>query len=390
MSQQIFQNTFAPLIENQELTVNNIIKGLFLGFIRYEDLPKEVRKAVDEEMKKIKTSQSDVDTALKAYLTGKQLSDEDFEKMNFTEATQTEQDGHWVTIKGSHVFIKQGQSLEAALKAKGIDVSQKPLMPEEKPQKKSILDKFKKQEPEEQPAFTGAEFEPIIKSNAPTIEHMTTAEQIMSFYPNVFGQQREFLVHQAWAADQLRAAHTPVAKELEDGIKQAFPGIQTFHRIKKRYNMLEKLGRKPERYHTVQDLTDISGVKAIPQTIREAHAVVEHLKNTHDIIETEDYIDQPNNGYRAMQLLVKDRKTGLVTEIQIKTPRQDKWSFWDHDFEYKPRNQKIKNIIDQHKEEIHDYALKMSAYYFSLDNNETNLQVPDCPEIVRRILECME
>jgi len=48
----VFKNTFAPLVENQDLTVDNIIKGLFVGFIKYKDLPPEVRLIIDEEMQK--------------------------------------------------------------------------------------------------------------------------------------------------------------------------------------------------------------------------------------------------------------------------------------------------------------------------------------------------
>jgi len=47
-----FKNTFAPLITNEELSVDNVIRGLNLGFIQYTELPTEVREAIDTEMQK--------------------------------------------------------------------------------------------------------------------------------------------------------------------------------------------------------------------------------------------------------------------------------------------------------------------------------------------------
>lgn len=48
----MFKNTFAPACKNRELDVNDIIAGLGFGAFKYRTLPPEVRKAVDEEMKR--------------------------------------------------------------------------------------------------------------------------------------------------------------------------------------------------------------------------------------------------------------------------------------------------------------------------------------------------
>lgn len=50
MNKQTFKNTFAPWVENEELTVDNIIKGLFIGIIEYDDLPEKIKDIVDMEM----------------------------------------------------------------------------------------------------------------------------------------------------------------------------------------------------------------------------------------------------------------------------------------------------------------------------------------------------
>lgn len=48
----MFQNTFAPECENRDLGVGQIIVGLSFGAIKYKALPPDVRKAVDEEMRR--------------------------------------------------------------------------------------------------------------------------------------------------------------------------------------------------------------------------------------------------------------------------------------------------------------------------------------------------
>ncbi len=50
MRKQTFRNTFAPLVENDDLTVDNIIKGLFIGVIEYGDLPEDLKNVIDAEM----------------------------------------------------------------------------------------------------------------------------------------------------------------------------------------------------------------------------------------------------------------------------------------------------------------------------------------------------
>lgn len=48
--EKTWKNTFAPDCENEELTVGMIIQGLFRTLWEYDDLPKEIQNAVDEEM----------------------------------------------------------------------------------------------------------------------------------------------------------------------------------------------------------------------------------------------------------------------------------------------------------------------------------------------------
>lgn len=48
MQNKKFPNTFAPTIKNKDLTIDNIIQMLSLGF-PFQELPKEIQQAVREE-----------------------------------------------------------------------------------------------------------------------------------------------------------------------------------------------------------------------------------------------------------------------------------------------------------------------------------------------------
>ena len=50
MEKRTWKNTFALNCENEELTLDMIISGLFLGAWGYDELPEDAQKAVDEEM----------------------------------------------------------------------------------------------------------------------------------------------------------------------------------------------------------------------------------------------------------------------------------------------------------------------------------------------------
>ncbi len=46
MSEKTFKNTFAPNTTNEELTVPQIICGLYASAIKFPDLPEEAQKLV--------------------------------------------------------------------------------------------------------------------------------------------------------------------------------------------------------------------------------------------------------------------------------------------------------------------------------------------------------
>lgn len=51
-SNPIFKNTFAPHVDNHELTLDALILGLMHGVFHYDGLPDNIKSAVSEEMKR--------------------------------------------------------------------------------------------------------------------------------------------------------------------------------------------------------------------------------------------------------------------------------------------------------------------------------------------------
>ena len=47
-----FKNTFAPRVENENLTVHDVILGLKTTMLHFEDLPQDVQDAVRKELKR--------------------------------------------------------------------------------------------------------------------------------------------------------------------------------------------------------------------------------------------------------------------------------------------------------------------------------------------------
>ena len=56
--QRTFKNTFAPHIENEVLTVHDIIAGLKTTVLHSKDLPTEVQDAVEDELERMHKDKS--------------------------------------------------------------------------------------------------------------------------------------------------------------------------------------------------------------------------------------------------------------------------------------------------------------------------------------------
>ncbi len=149
--------------------------------------------------------------------------------------------------------------------------------------------------------------------------------------------------------DDLKQIDTIVDVKLSTAIKEA--GIHTMqitHRVKTVESALGKLSKKPEKYHTATDMTDLVGFRIIcyfTEQIDQISAIIEDLFD----IDKDNYIDKskvlsPNAfGYLSVHYICSLKKSdeyserlcGIKFEIQIRTVLQHTWAEIEHDLGYK-------------------------------------------------------
>jgi len=122
--------------------------------------------------------------------------------------------------------------------------------------------------------------------------------------------------------------------------------------------------------------------------LKEVGSVANYIRENFDVADEENYIQKSNGGYRSMHFQIRD-KDGLLSEIQVRTPNQDKWANWSHDNFYKPLDEGMKAFIESHYAEIETYAERMSDYYYRKDNGE-EADTPECPQEITVVLGCMK
>ncbi|MGH9856323.1 MAG: RelA/SpoT domain-containing protein, partial [Acidobacteriota bacterium] len=189
----------------------------------------------------------------------------------------------------------------------------------------------------------------------------------------------------------LRSQHEDRLNVLTDELSGQFPDAKVTGRVKDRTEMLKKMATEPEKYSTVTDLPDISGARVFASkgSIDEERSLTKAIKSKYEVVDEKDYLENPKEGYRAIHLYVHDNETGINTEIQVRTPNQDRWANYTHDKVYKPTKEMYK-ISKQNRDVINNYVTEMSNHYYALDSGRTNVNKPDCPEIVRKTIGCME
>lgn len=236
------------------------------------------------------------------------------------------------------------------------------------------------------PPTTDYHPEPILASMHPESAHIETADKINKLYP---GMKKEFLVQQAWKADKVRDAHTKNIEKTANDLQSMFATADIQFRVKTRKNMLEKMGRKTE-YKDVSDLQDVSGLRAVVDTNEQVLKVKTQIEKRYNIVTEDDYVTTPKPpfNYRSVHINIKN-PDGTVSEIQIRTPGQDKWATWAHDIVYKPGTAKMKKVIQANINSVNAYAKDLSDYYEKLDHGEKATK-PKCPPELEPVKGCFD
>jgi len=158
--------------------------------------------------------------------------------------------------------------------------------------------------------------------------------KMMSYYDNI---------------DSYKQLDDIVEKKLNDALDRAdIHTMQIAHRVKTADSVSGKLARKPDKYSTASDLTDIVGYRIIcyfTDQIDLISSIVEDLF----VIDRDNYVDKskmlkPNAfGYLSVHYICSlkpsdeypDSLTKIRFEIQIRTVLQHTWAEIEHDLGYK-------------------------------------------------------
>ena len=92
------------------------------------------------------------------------------------------------------------------------------------------------------------------------------------------------------------------------------------------------------------------------------------------------------DGYRAIHFDIKN-SDGTISELQLKTPNQQKWASTVHNRVYKIPKDKLEET-KKLMPEIKDYTSRMSDHFFAIDSGEEST-APPCPPKIQPLGLCM-
>ncbi|NBP03660.1 MAG: hypothetical protein EBU90_26905, partial [Proteobacteria bacterium] len=146
------------------------------------------------------------------------------------------------------------------------------------------------------------------------------------------------------------------------------------NRLKDRLSLHEKMqGRLKER--SLNTTTDVIAARSLATSIDNQKSILEHMKKNFDLVEVEDSSSKARpDGYRAIHVLFKT-SSGKISELQIKTHRQQIFSGFTHDTIYKPSKELAKEFGKgedgkPRNKEVSQYLTSLSDYLHGLDNGE--------------------
>ncbi|AIC16940.1 RelA/SpoT domain-containing protein [Nitrososphaera viennensis] len=203
-------------------------------------------------------------------------------------------------------------------------------------------------------------------------------------FPNKISE--ETATEQIYKAEKIREQFVNLADRQIDDISAAYPDAEVTARIKDSSSMVEKVLRKPNQYNDVSQLQDTLGVRVVTKDLDELETITSDLTTRYEVVSEVSYVDVPKlDGYRGYHLNVKDKYTGLVNEIQIRTKNQDKWADLMHNRVYKP-SKELEERVRMNQDSIYKYANELSDYYYRLDSGEKKVKKPEISKIIRDIL----
>lgn len=112
------------------------------------------------------------------------------------------------------------------------------------------------------------------------------------------------------------------------------------HRIKTEASLAGKLERKGEKYHSLNDITDLVGLRIVTfytDDVDKVAAIVSQLFNIDwaNSVDKRKLHELTSFGYNSLHYICSLKEGSIPFEIQIRTALQHTWSAIEHDIGYK-------------------------------------------------------
>jgi putative GTP pyrophosphokinase len=273
-------------------------------------------------------------------------------------AEEKNQKGRWITVRGTHIFIPDGEDIDKVVKEHFKDKQEKTRKPE---------NRFK---PKDTPEKTDREI----------------VDELSSIYPSLTKKRVE---ENLKLYKELKPKLEKTNQDLQASLKKDLPqGATITGRVKKPYSAIEKVGRKP-KYKDISDLQDSVGVRAMYKDITSVKEAMKIIKANYIVVDEDDYITKPkDDGYRSYHAIIKDKETGVESELQLRTENENTYADWAHHI-YKPETTKMRAFVKENQDLVTDYQLRMSDYIYDLDLGK-KVKKPECPPKIKEIDLCLE
>jgi len=272
-------------------------------------------------------------------------------KESDTKTAAKEEKGTWITVKGTHIFIPEGADPDKVIK-EHFDETE---VDKHKPKKqedigdKEIVEKMHK-------------------------EHPSMSEKTVQKNLDIY--------------KELTPKLEKTKKDLEVRLKKELPGKPIISgRVKKPFSGVAKVARKP-KYADVSKLQDNVGMRAMYDDVTSVKEAMKVIRENYDIVEEDDYIEKPKfDGYRSYHAIIIDKETGVESELQIRTQRQETFANWAHQL-YKPDTDDLRSFVETHQDMTLKYQVDIGDYLSELDEGRKPKK-PKCPEPIMKVMMCL-
>ena len=199
--------------------------------------------------------------------------------------------------------------------------------------------------------------------------------------------------------------HVRIAREFEHKHKAALnatreeiaslapAGADVKARVKTLDSAVGKVARKPKDratgkgYESANELQDGTGIRVVAASLDDVASTVKRVKEAYDVIEEDDYITFPKEGYRSYHLVIRT-SDGLPKELQVRTKNMHTFAEWCHDL-YKPQTPAQKEALAVSGDEVRAYMFAVAKLMTDRDEGRDGV-TPPCPVFVREAFGCIE